>query len=338
MNTNRISMRKKLFVFSLVLFVNGMVSFLLGQEKSQSYYNQHPKEILLDAQSYFKKGDYEKTISLCKLHYIIVGDSAADALRSKAELCERLTNEINERTEELRSANPDDPIALRFKPVESVLDSTHILTHNAGAAPAENTGNTSSAGNKTGSIMEVKKDINGNQWVDLGLPSGLKWATKNIGAKQNSDFGSFFSWEENNLKDSEETYDIKTRAIDAYSTQQTSTQNDAATLFWGAPWRTPNNKDWEELKMFCRWTWLIMDGRAGYLVESFKNGNSIFLPACGYYGTQDIHSGRQLGYYWSSTPQRGEPRKGNYFFFNEKRIETKTYPFSFGLSIRAVSD
>ena len=290
-------MRKRLFVFSLVLFVNGMFSFLLGQEKSQSYYNQHPNEILLDAQSYFKNGDYGKTISLCKLHYIIVGDSAADALRSKAELCERLTNEINERTEELRSA-----------------------------------------GNKTGSIMEVKKDINGNQWVDLGLPSGLKWATKNIGAKQNSDFGSFFSWEENNLKDSEDTYDIKTRAIDAYSTQQISTQNDAATLFWGAPWRTPNNKDWEELKMFCRWTWIIMDGRAGYLVESFKNGNSIFLPACGYYGTQDIHAGRQLGYYWSSTPQRGEPRKGNYFFFNEKRIETKTFPFSFGLSIRAVSD
>jgi hypothetical protein len=332
-------MWKRILVFSLVLLVNGMVSVLLGQEKSLSYYDQHPEEILRDAQGYFRKGNYERTIDLCKYHYIIVGDSSADALQKKAELCERLTKEINEKTEELQSANPEDPLVLKLNPVESVLDSIHVIVNNDGGTSSGGDGDSNSTpDNKSDSVTETEKDINGIQWVDLGLPSGLKWATKNIGAKQNSDFGFFFSWDEDTLKDSDDAYVIKTRAVGAYSTQQTSAQKDAATHFLGAPWRTPNNKDWEELKVFCSWTWMMVNGRAGYLVESFKNGNSIFLPACGCYGTQDNRIGRQQGYYWSSTPQIGEPRKGNCFLFNEKRIETKTYLFSFGLSIRAVSD
>ena len=320
-----------------MLLVNGMVSVLLGQEKSLSYYDQHPEEILRDAQGYFKKGDYERTIDLCKYHYIIVGDSAADALLKKAELCERLNNEINEKTEELRSANPDDPLVLKLSSVMPVLDSIHIVENTDGGTSAEGLSDPrSSIDNESVSITEAEKDINGIQWVDLGLPSGLKWATKNIGAKYNSDFGSFISWEENN----DDTYVIMTRALYSYSTPQTSTQKDAdaATFLWGAPWRIPNRKEWEELKMFCSWQWVMMNGCAGYLVESFKNGNSIFLPACGYFVSGDRLIGRQQGYYWSSSPKKGEPQKGDCLSFGEKRIEMKTFSFSFGLCIRPVSD
>lgn len=342
-------MRKRLFVFSLVLFVNGMVSFLLGQEKSQAYYNQHPNEILHDAQNYFKKGDYEKTISLCKLHYIIVGDSAADALRSKAELCERLTNEINERTEELRSANPDDPIASKLNPVKTALDSIQDIINSDES--------TSDEGFKDGkytpdteadtAISELEKTINGNQWVDLGLPSGLKWATLNIGAEKASDYGYHFSWEEVTKQKNKRSsvsdvmYRIMSKAVEQaspYWSERSSSQQDIATVFWGSPWRMPDDKDWDELKKYCNWRWMTMNGRAGYLVVSRKNGNSIFLPASGYFERKTKDVGQE-GYYWSSTPDNGERINANsLFYFKESRTKMMAFPTSVGASIRAVSD
>ena len=35
---------------------------------------------------------------------------------------------------------------------------------------------------------------NGFEYVDLSLPSGTKWATCNVGAKNETDFGLYFSW------------------------------------------------------------------------------------------------------------------------------------------------
>ena len=35
---------------------------------------------------------------------------------------------------------------------------------------------------------------NDYEYVDLGLPSGLKWAKCNIGAEKESDYGLYFQW------------------------------------------------------------------------------------------------------------------------------------------------
>ncbi len=37
---------------------------------------------------------------------------------------------------------------------------------------------------------------NGYEYVDLGLPSGLKWATCNIGADAPEKYGDFYEWAE----------------------------------------------------------------------------------------------------------------------------------------------
>lgn len=37
---------------------------------------------------------------------------------------------------------------------------------------------------------------NGHECVDLGLPSGIKWATCNVGASSPSDFGEYYAWGE----------------------------------------------------------------------------------------------------------------------------------------------
>ena len=37
-------------------------------------------------------------------------------------------------------------------------------------------------------------NLNGHEYIDLGLPSGTKWATMNVGADSNNIFGGYFAW------------------------------------------------------------------------------------------------------------------------------------------------
>ena len=34
------------------------------------------------------------------------------------------------------------------------------------------------------------------EYIDLGLPSGLKWAKCNVGAEKETDYGYYFQWGE----------------------------------------------------------------------------------------------------------------------------------------------
>ena len=80
----------------LSLLIGLLSSVMYAQEKTQSYYNTHESEILPDATIAFQSGKYERTVELCKWHYIIVGDNAADSLREKAERCAQLKEEMEE--------------------------------------------------------------------------------------------------------------------------------------------------------------------------------------------------------------------------------------------------
>lgn len=46
----------------------------------------------------------------------------------------------------------------------------------------------------------VEKTLTGahesHEWVDLGLPSGVKWATCNVGASTPEAYGDYFAWGE----------------------------------------------------------------------------------------------------------------------------------------------
>ena len=84
----------------VVLFFSILSASMFAQEKTQYYYNTHENEILPDANASFQKGDYEHAIELCKWHYVIVGNHAADNLRNKAERCASLKEEM----ESLRTA------------------------------------------------------------------------------------------------------------------------------------------------------------------------------------------------------------------------------------------
>ena len=143
---------------------------------------------------------------------------------------------------------------------------------------------------------------NGHDYVDLGLPSGLKWATCNVGADSPEEYGHYFAWGETTTKteyteDNSLTYDKQMNDITGNS------QYDAATANWGGSWRMPTSAEIQELLDNCTWTWTTQNGVNGYNLEG-PNGNSIFLPAAGYRYGSSLHG--NYGIYWSSTPNENE--------------------------------
>lgn len=55
-------------------------------------------------------------------------------------------------------------------------------------------------GHETQSIPESTSDSNYYESVDIGLPSGTKWATMNVGANSPEDYGDYFAWGETKPK------------------------------------------------------------------------------------------------------------------------------------------
>lgn len=108
--------------------------------------------------------------------------------------------------------------------------------------------------------------------VDLGLPSGLKWSDRNLGTGDLK--GDYYDYDFD--------YDVVTNEL-------------------GDGWRLPTESEYEELISECTWTWTTKGGISdGYEVTG-PNGNSIFLPAAGYYGTTTLLQNGEYGYYMSST-------------------------------------
>lgn len=147
-------------------------------------------------------------------------------------------------------------------------------------------------------------------YVDLGLPSGIKWATKNLGASKPSDYGDYYAWGETEPKAnySWETYkwvtkDNLTKYNDTDGKTSLDPADDAATAKLGSSWRIPTSAEIAELLNpdNCTWTWTTQDDVNGYEVKSKKNGNSIFLPAAGArMGSELIEAGSFSGY-WSGS-------------------------------------
>ncbi len=136
-----------------------------------------------------------------------------------------------------------------------------------------------------------------HEYVDLGLPSGLKWATCNVGAESPEDYGDYFAWGEVEPKEYYywSTYKYGTDynqltkycnnssyGKDGFTDNKTvlDPEDDAAHVNWGGAWRMPTTEEQQELINNCTWTWTTQNGVNGYKVTG-PNGNSIFLPAAG---------------------------------------------------------
>ena len=170
---------------------------------------------------------------------------------------------------------------------------------------------------KNDEICDPDGEIGGHGYVDLGLPSGKKWATCNVGASSPEGYGNYYAWGETSLK-AEYTWENYQHWVDAdgdgvwdyeestiNSDISGSAQYDAATANWGGGWRMPTKDEMRELVNNCEWERTQINGVNGARVVG-PNGHCIFLPAAG--GRDDGSSlcdEGDRGSYWSSTNANG---------------------------------
>ena len=191
---------------------------------------------------------------------------------------------------------------------------------------------------------------NGHEYVDLGLPSGTKWATCNIGATKPEEYGNYYAWGETEPKTTYNwsTYKWCNGSSDTQTKYCTSSsygivdnkttlepEDDAAHVNWGGAWRMPTDAEWTELRTNCTWTWTTKNGVNGYEVKG-TNGNSIFLPAAGYRVSDDSYYAGSNGFYWSSSLGTGYPYYAWYVNFYSGNVGGDNYNRYYGRSVRPV--
>lgn len=156
---------------------------------------------------------------------------------------------------------------------------------------------------------ELTDTVNGHEWVDLGLPSGVKWASYNIGAASPTEFGDYYAWGETEVKDEYVDINSLTHRKDFHWLKRhdiidedglLTKEHDVANRIWGDPWRMPTDEEFEELIANCKWEFTDYNGTNGYLVTG-PNKETIFLVAAGF--KQDIGAEYvgEYGDYWSSS-------------------------------------
>lgn len=113
--------------------------------------------------------------------------------------------------------------------------------------------------------------------VDLGLPSGLLWATWNVGATKETEYGNYYQWGAGAA-----TYKNKKQ----YYTHNTDLPSsaDTATQVMGEGWRMPTRTELEELMNNTTYKWTTINGIKGGKHTSKTNPNAyVFFPAAGSY-------------------------------------------------------
>ena len=123
----------------------------------------------------------------------------------------------------------------------------------------------------------------GRTYVDLGLPSGTKWANINLGAARPDQDGDYYAYGEVTTKSSNTSennlwYENDTWLFPDGLRDIQATRHDVISKTWGGVWMIPEKADMEELIANTTMTAAYMNGIKGFVFTSKINGNSIFVP------------------------------------------------------------
>ena len=195
-----------------------------------------------------------------------------------------------------------------------------------------------------------------HEYVDLGLPSGTKWATMNVGADSVRGIGAFFAYgdptpdyitpdkttgyersfdwvhykwcaadeKEGDFRHQMTKYCLKSNDgyqgfVDGLSTLLP--EDDAATVHWGAQWRTPTMDEYMELENNTTHEMVTENGVLGLRMTSNVPGyedRSIFFPCV---GVRDSGYWRLMeapdtgAYYMTATLEEAMSYDCDYFVF-----------------------
>lgn len=179
-------------------------------------------------------------------------------------------------------------------------------------------------------------EMNGYEYVDLGLPSGVKWALHNVGAGTPEEYGVHYRWGQlfPLIDDSENIcYGRMMNDISG------NAQYDVARADWGGDWRMPTKLEMQELLDNCTFEFITQNGINGHRVTG-ANGNTIFLPAAGWasidklFGFEISDEGSNCRY-WSSTNRQTSDADQSYALYLSKNVkENRDYYRSSAFSIR----
>ena len=182
-------------------------------------------------------------------------------------------------------------------------------------------------------------------YVDLGLPSGTKWATCNVGSINPEDHGDYYAWGETFTKskyteNNSGTYNrhfywLKNNGI-IDSKGNLTTLYDAASYNWDSQWRLPTKEEVEELLNNTTAKWTTINGVKGQLLTSRRNGEQIFFPAGGFWRSANLISEPSIGSYWSSTPDANNVNYAYHFEFDSNNFSKGWHNRSYGLMVRPV--
>ena len=182
--------------------------------------------------------------------------------------------------------------------------------------------------------------------VDLGLPSGTKWAVCNFGAKSAKDPGNYYAWGEvyskatfswKNYKYSGNTSNSLTKYCTKSSygkvDNKTSLEadDDRVKTEYGYYWSIPTKDDWQELMDKCTWSRFGDD----FMVRG-PNGSIILLPAAGYQDGLNTYDVGKEGYYWATSIDEGSPDDAWYMHVKNAKPELYSYYRYQGRCIRPV--
>ena len=122
------------------------------------------------------------------------------------------------------------------------------------------------------------------EYVDLGLPSGIKWAKCDLGGTSPEKYGDAYSWGETWTKTTSDYYyftDIVEGQYTKYDSRDKrfflEKEDDAAYLRLGEGWRTPTWNEMQELIDNCTVTESTLNGWPGVMFVSKINNNYIFF-------------------------------------------------------------
>lgn len=199
-------------------------------------------------------------------------------------------------------------------------------------------------------------NVKDHEYVDLGLPSGTLWAICNVGASKPEEYGNYFAWGETTpkkeysystykwCKGSNKTFS-KYCTSSSYGTVDNKTElepeDDAATANWGNNWCVPTESQIKELynSSYTTTKWTTLNGISGRMITSKKNGNTLFLPASGYYSNTSRNNIGTNGCFccWSRSINKYNCSSTYMLYSNSDQIAFATAASRCnGLSVRAV--
>ena len=157
-------------------------------------------------------------------------------------------------------------------------------------------------------------------FVDLGLPSGKKWAIGNLvkdshgnySIGEETDWGTYVSWgniighnEGEGYNFDQTTYDSTPGKRVAANIPSNDAAHDIALAKLGTPWHLPTKEDFQELYDNTDSEWVADYNGTGVAGRKFmkKSDHSVFVffPASGYYNGTSLNYRWTSGNYWSSS-------------------------------------